>query len=51
MGDRNKLSKLHSVVTQQINTTYGQEKELLLNFRQEVRDALNCSASNNWGTN
>ncbi len=42
MGDRNMLSKLHSVVTESINNAYGEEKELLLKFRQEVRDELNC---------
>jgi len=42
MGDRNKLTKLHSVVTESINNTYGEEKETLLKFRQEVKDALNC---------
>ena len=42
MEDRSKLSKLHSVVTEKINNTYGEEKEMLLKFRQEVKDALNC---------
>jgi len=42
MGDRSKLSKLHSVVTESINNTYGEEKENLIKFRQEVKDALNC---------
>lgn len=42
MGDRNKLSKLHSVVTESINNTFGEEKQALLKFRQEVKDALNC---------
>ena len=42
MEDRNKLSKLHSDVTERINDTYGEEKENLLKFRQEVKDALNC---------
>lgn len=42
MGDRNKLSKLHSVVTESINNTYGEEKEILVKFRQEIKDALNC---------
>lgn len=42
MGDRNKLSKLHSVVTESINNTFGEEKQTLLKFRQEVKDALNC---------
>lgn len=48
MEDRNKLSQLHSVVTERINAAYGEEKELLRNFRQEVKDALSCSAPNNW---
>lgn len=42
MGDRSKLSKLHSVVTESINNTFGEEKQTLLKFRQEVKDALNC---------
>jgi len=42
IGDRNKLSKLHSVVTESINNTYGEEKEILVKFRQEIKDALNC---------
>ena len=42
MGDRNKLSKLHSAVTDSVNNTFGEEKEMLLQFRQEVKDALNC---------
>ena len=40
-GDRKKLSELHSVVTESINNSYGSEKEILLKFRQEVKDALN----------
>ena len=51
MGDRNKLSKLHSVVTENINKTYGEEKEHLLNFRKEVKDALNCRVLDSWGVN
>lgn len=50
MGDRNKLSKLHSVVTEAVNNTYGEEKELLLAFRLEVKDALNCRVPDSWGT-
>jgi BMFP domain-containing protein YqiC len=46
MGDRNKLSKLHSQVTEDINQAYGEEKEALQKFRQEVRDALNCRVDN-----
>lgn len=42
MGNRGRLSTLHSVITEQINTSYGEEKAALLRFRQEVRDALNC---------
>lgn len=51
MGDRTKLSKLHSVVTESINRSYGEEKEQLLNFRKEVKDALNCRVLDNWGVN
>lgn len=49
MGDRNKLSKLHSVVTEAVNNSYGEEKELLLAFRLEVKDALNCRVPDSWG--
>jgi len=42
MGDRTKLSHLHSVLTDSINNSYGEEKRMLLEFRQEVKDALNC---------
>ncbi len=42
MGDRDKLSKLHSVLTDSINNSYGEEKQMLLKFRQEVKDALSC---------
>lgn len=42
MGDRAKLSKLHSIVTESINRTYGEEKATLVKFRQEIKDALNC---------
>ena len=42
MGDRDKLSKLHSIVTDNINNSYGEEKQLLIQFRQEIKDALNC---------
>ncbi len=48
MDDRNKLSKLHATVTDSINQAYGEEKEALAKFRQEVRDALNCRVDN-WG--
>jgi len=51
MGDRNKLSKLHTVVTESVNNSYGEEKEILLKFRQEVKDALNCRVFDNWGNN
>jgi len=50
MGDRSKLSKLHSVVTEAVNSAYGEEKELLLAFRKEVKDALNCRVPDSWGT-
>ena len=42
MEDRDKLSKLHSIVTDNINNSYGEEKQLLIQFRQEIKDALNC---------
>jgi hypothetical protein len=46
IGDRDKLSKLHSVLTDNISRSYGEEREMLLKFRQEVRDALNCRLDN-----
>lgn len=49
MGDRNKLSKLHTIVTDSINNSYGDEKELLVKFRQEIKDALNCRVHESWG--
>ena len=48
LGDRNKLSKLHSVVTENINSSHGEEKQLLLKFRQEVKDVLNCRLLDTW---
>ena len=42
MGDRVKLSKLHSLLTDYISASYGEEKQMLVKFRQEVKDALNC---------
>ncbi|MDA8429672.1 MAG: hypothetical protein M0T70_10500 [Geobacteraceae bacterium] len=48
MGDRNKLSKLHSVITENINNSYGEEKEALMKFRQEIKDALNCRVPTLW---
>ena len=50
VGDRSRLSKLHSVVTEAVNNAYGEEKELLVSFRQEVKDALNCRVPGSWGT-
>ena len=47
MGDRTKLSRLHAVVTESINNAYGEEKDILLKFRQEVKDALNCRLLDN----
>ena len=48
IGNREKLSKLHSVVTESINGSYGEEKEMLLQLRQEIRDALNCRLHSPW---
>jgi hypothetical protein len=48
IGDRDKLSKLHSVITASINNSYGEEKEMLVKFRQEVKDALNCRLPTPW---
>lgn len=48
MGDRSRLSKLHSVITDSINHAYGEEKAELVKFRQEVKDALNCRVLEKW---
>lgn len=47
MEDREKLSKLHSVVTESINNSYGEEKQTLIKFRQEIKNALNSHLLNN----
>lgn len=46
MGDKSKLSKLHSKVTESINQAYGEEKTALTRFRQELRDAMNSGVRN-----
>lgn len=46
--DRSKLSHLHTVVTEKINESYGEEKEMLIKFRQEIKDALNCKVLGVW---
>ena len=51
LGDRSKLSKLHTIVTDNINNSYGEEKEILLKFRQEIKDALNCRVLDRWSSN
>jgi len=43
-GDHARLSRLHAIVTDNINNSYGEEKAALLKFRQEIKDALNCRA-------
>lgn len=48
MGDRSKLSRLHSIVTDNINRSYGEEKIQLLKFRQEIKDALECRVLDQW---
>ncbi len=48
MGDRSRLTQLHSVVTESINRSYGEEKKWLLTFRQEIKDALECRVLNQW---
>lgn len=50
MGDRSKLCQLHSAVTEAVNDAYGEEKELLIAFRKEVKDALNCRVPDSWGS-
>ncbi len=51
IGDRDKLIKLHSRVTEDINEAYGEEKEVLIKFRQELKDALKCRVLDRWGGN
>lgn len=48
MDDRNKLSTLHSIITDSINRSYGEEKAELIKFRQEVKNALNCRVPGKW---
>ena len=48
MGDRDKLSTLHSIVTESVNGSYGEERELLTNLRQEIKNALNCRVPDQW---
>jgi len=48
MDDRSTLSRLHSEITERINNSFGEEKELLVKFRQEVKDALNCRVPTQW---
>lgn len=48
MGDREKLSRLHSIVTERVNLAYGEEREELLKIRQEVKNALNCRVPGGW---
>ena len=43
-GDHARLSKLHALVTDNINNSYGEEKAAFIKFRQEIKDALNCRA-------
>ena len=44
IGDRGRLMKLNTVVTNIINdeNTYGEEKTSLLKFRQEIKEVLSC---------
>lgn len=47
-GDRNKLLKLHSAVTDNVNKSFGEEKEALTAFRIELKNYMNSvSASDN----
>lgn len=48
MGDRNRLTKLHSVITECINRSYGDEQEMLVEFRREVNNAINCRLLDKW---
>jgi HD-GYP domain-containing protein (c-di-GMP phosphodiesterase class II) len=44
-GDRKKLLKLHSEVTDRINDAYGEEKEALIAFKGELRNFLKSLAA------
>ncbi|BCS54600.1 hypothetical protein [Geobacter sp. SVR] len=48
IGDRSKMSKLHSQLTESINHSYGEERAMLLKLRQELKDALNSRVLDNW---
>lgn len=41
MGDKARLTKLHSIVTDNINRSFGENKDALVKFRQELRNAMN----------
>ena len=45
--DHDRLSKLHTVVTNLVNhkDAYGEEKQILVEFRQEIRTLLRCKLS------
>lgn len=42
VGDYNRLSKLHAVITNALNDSYGEEKQMLTQLRLEVRELLRC---------
>ncbi len=44
-GDRKKLLRLHSEVTDHINEAFGKEKENLIAFRKELKDFLQSMSS------
>lgn len=46
IGDHGKLTKLHAVLTETINSAYGEERQMFSKLRQEVKDALNCRMTN-----
>ncbi|CAH2030316.1 hypothetical protein [Trichlorobacter ammonificans] len=42
VGDYARLTKLHAVITEALNNAYGEEKRLLSELRQDVRQVLQC---------
>lgn len=42
IGDNSKLMKLHAIVIDAMNRSYGEEKQLLTKLRQEIKNVLNC---------
>ncbi|KAB0664027.1 HD domain-containing protein [Oryzomonas japonica] len=50
-ADRNKLVKIHSIVTDNINSTYGEERAALTELRTELKNLLKSLFSETGGSN